>query len=129
MAARILVLLPAIALVLAGCTGGDSHGHGEPALLLGIANELSAATNATWTLTAPNGSLLWEGQATIEATKTHEKKLDFEGSGEHTIRVSWTGADAGNGTVTYDPSECEALTHIIVTVAPDGLSETKRECH
>lgn len=127
MAARIHVLLPALALLLAGCTSADSHdAHGPPALLLGIANELTGQANATWSLAAPNGTVLWESQATIEPTKTHEKKFEFEGSGMHTVSVAWEG---GNGTVVYDPSVCDALMHIVVTIAPEGLSETKRECH
>lgn len=125
MAARPLLFLPAIALVLAGCTG--SHGgHGEPALLLGLANELAAETTATWVVLSPTSEVVWQANATIPQGKTREQLQPLAGSGDHLIRVAW---DGGNGTVTYDPSDCVALTHIVLTLAPEGLSESKRECH
>lgn len=131
MAARLRFLLPAISLLLAGCTGGShDHGsHGEPALLLGLANELGSPANATWVVLTPNATVAWQSSMEVQPGKTEEKLHEIRGAGDHTIRVGWSGQASGNGTVTYDPTDCAALTHIILTLAPEGLAETKRECH
>ena len=124
MAARVLLLVPA--LLLAGCSANSHEGHEEPSLVLTFVSALEAPTPLRWAVVSPASEVVWEGNVTLAPGQDAEGIRPVHGAGTHEVRVDWSG---GGGNVTFDPADCSPVTHITLTVAPEGLVETLRECH
>ena len=142
---RLFALLLLVPLV-AGCADGHDHadgGHGgasasEPTLLVGVDNQGSRDLAVRVTLTAPNGTLVWDENFTAGAGALPEKVRALGGEGIFTLDLvySWSAPNGqtaeGSDRALVDTAECGGITHLTFVVdTTDGIEkkDTHRECH
>lgn len=127
-AALLLFLFAISPVFLAGCASQHDHVAGT-GLLFGVVNGDNETIEAGWTLTAPNGTIVWTRAETIDAGKTVERiHHPLLAHGEHAIDLSWGAGHAIR--LTFSTADCAQVTHLVLTLRADGTYETTtRECH
>lgn len=121
-------------LLLAGCAGGPTHGgHGDVAglaLLAGVMNDADQPASVELRLVAPDGSVAWSANLTVEPGRTVERITPLNATGEHRLELRRAGEEAVLGTARVDTRDCPETTHIILALDAQGATrEATRECH